>query len=350
MPAFLSTLIAHPHFFRIAFLCGGGLYFSLAFFNSLGTVLMPFLTGGVGAYLLNKPLCHLEKRGIPRSLGAGFLILGCVLTLIFLSSVALPYLQKELILLGQGLPQMAETIFDHIQPLFKENHGHFISLHSVQGQISSYIGDIIKWSIQFIINLLTNGILLANVLSLVILTPIIMFYLLRDWPRLINVMVSSLPESLAPRVISIFKRIDETLSAYLKGQLTVCCVLAILYCVSLWSIGLQKPFLLGIMTGILSFIPYLGMVIGLLASLSVAFTHFASWSQIVLLGVVFASIALIEGHILTPRFVGGRIGLHPVWILFALLAFGTWFGFVGILIAIPSAAIFGVCVREAVTS
>jgi predicted PurR-regulated permease PerM len=173
-----------------------------------------------------------------------------------------------------------------------------------------------------------------------------MFYLLRDWPKILQQIDQNLSEKAAPTVRRMITAIDNTLTAYLIGQSTVCLSVAVLYVVGLYFVGIEKFLLLGIMTGILTFIPYLGMAIGLFASLSVAFTAFVGWGQILGVLIVFFIVSMIEGNILTPRFVGGRIGLHPVWILFALLAGGTWLGFVGILMAIPTAAIIGVIVRE----
>ena len=283
---------------------------------------------------------------MPRSIAAALLILTFVVVLVLVCSVLLPYLQSELILLAKGLPHFAELVMSKIQPLLSSVGGDPLTVNSVRGQVSAYLGDIIKWSVQVIINLLTNGILLANLLTLVILTPIIMFYFLRDWPHLINTINHKLPKKAAITVRRIFTRIDKTLAAYLIGQSTVCLSVATLYTAGLFMTGVEKFWLLGILTGVLTFIPYLGMAIGLFASLSVAFTAFVSWGQVMGILFVFFCVSLIEGNVLTPRFVGGRIGLHPIWILFALLAGGTWFGFAGILIAIPAAAIIGVLVRE----
>jgi len=314
--------------------------------HSLNGILSPFLAGFVGAYLLNKLVCRLERH-MPRSLASALLILTFVILITLVSSVVLPYLQSELVLLAKGFPHFAELVMEKIQPLLSSVGGDPLTVSSIRGQVSAYLGDIVKWSVQVIINLLTNGILLANLLTLVILTPIIMFYLLRDWPKLLATINTKLPTKSAETIRRIFIRIDNTLTAYLIGQSTVCVAVAVLYIAGLSFTGIEKFWLLGIMTGVLTFIPYLGMAIGLFASLSVAFTSFVSWGQIMGVLFVFACVSLIEGNVLTPKFVGGRIGLHPVWILFALLAGGTWFGFAGILIAIPTAAVIGVLVREA---
>ncbi len=349
MSGFLSKLIGHPNFLRWMLVYAITLSLCIGIIHSLSGVLAPFLAGAAGAYLLDKLARRMEKY-MSRTLAACVLMLTVVIALILISSVVLPYAQTELILLVQGLPQFAERLLEKVKPLLPTTEGAPFSVSNIKGQISTYLGDIMKWSVQVLINLLTNGILLANVLSLVILTPIIMFYLLRDWGKLITILHSFLPQQSAPTVRSIFNKIDKTLTAYLIGQTTVCVVLSLLYTCGLILTGVEKPWLLGIMSGILSFIPYLGMAVGLLASLSVAFTSFIGWGQIIAIIIVFFTVSLIEGNILTPRFVGSRIGLHPVWILFALLAGGTWLGFAGILIAIPTAAVVGVLVREIISA
>ncbi len=349
MSGFLSKLIGHPNFLRWMLVYAITLSLCIGIIHSLSGVLAPFLAGAAGAYLLDKLARRMEKY-MSRTLAACVLMLTVVIALILISSVVLPYAQTELILLVQGLPQFAERLLEKVKPLLPTTEGAPFSVSNIKGQISTYLGDIMKWSVQVLINLLTNGILLANVLSLVILTPIIMFYLLRDWGKLITILHSFLPQQSAPTVRSIFNKIDKTLTAYLIGQTTVCVVLSLLYTCGLILTGIEKPWLLGIMSGILSFIPYLGMAVGLLASLSLAFTSFIGWGQIIAIIIVFFTVSLIEGNILTPRFVGSRIGLHPVWILFALLAGGTWLGFAGILIAIPTAAVVGVLVREIISA
>jgi predicted PurR-regulated permease PerM len=349
MSGFLSKLIGHPNFLRWMLVYAITLSLCIGIIHSLSGVLAPFLAGAAGAYLLDKLARRMEKY-MSRTLAACVLMLTVVIALILISSVVLPYAQTELILLVQGLPQFAERLLEKVKSLLPTTEGAPFSVSNIKGQISTYLGDIMKWSVQVLINLLTNGILLANVLSLVILTPIIMFYLLRDWGKLITILHSFLPQQSAPTVRSIFNKIDKTLTAYLIGQTTVCVVLSLLYTCGLILTGIEKPWLLGIMSGILSFIPYLGMAVGLLASLSIAFTSFIGWGQIIAIIIVFFTVSLIEGNILTPRFVGSRIGLHPVWILFALLAGGTWLGFAGILIAIPTAAVVGVLVREIISA
>lgn len=341
----LSTFIAHPNFFRWFLVIILAVVISAGIIHSLDGIGEPFFTAFIGAYLFNK-IAHRLERYIPRSIAAGLIILTFLIVLFLVSSVVLPYLQNELVSLVKGIPNFAEHVMAKIQPLLSSISGDPLTATNIRGQVSAYLGDIVKWSVQLIINLLSNGMLLANILTLAILTPVIMFYMLRDWPKLIHNVNQRLPDTIAPTVRRIFKRIDATLTAYLIGQSTVCMAVGALCVIGLFLTGIEKFWFLGIMTGVLTFIPYLGMIIGLCASLSIAFTTFVSWGQVISIIFVFFFVLLIEGKILTPWFVGGRIGLHPVIILFSLLAGGTWFGFAGILLAIPTAAVIGVLVRE----
>lgn len=340
----LSTVIAHPNFYRWLLLSILTVLILVGTLYSLDGIGEPFFTAFVGAYLLNK-ITHRLERYIPRSIAAALIILTLLIVLFFMCSIALPYLQNELVSLAKGVPNFAERVMTKIQPLLS-SVGDPLTASNVRGQVSTYSGDIVKWAMHVTLNLLSNGMLIANILTLAILTPVIMFYMLRDWPKLIHSVNQHLPEKAAPAIRRIFKRIDTTLSNYLVGQSTVCVTVGALYIVGLYLTGIEKFFFLGVMTGVLTFIPYIGMIIGLCASLSVAFTTFVSWGQILSIIIVFFCVSLIEGNILTPRFVGGRIGLHPVFILFSFLAGATWFGLAGILLAIPTAAIIGVLVRE----
>jgi len=203
----------------------------------------------------------------------------------------------------------------------------------------------LTWSVRVLTNLLNNGMALANILSLVILTPVITFYLLKDWPRMIAKINSLLPLKWATQIREHTVTIDHTLSSYAKGQAIICLILMVLYSTGLWAVGLKQGIIVGILTGFMSFIPYIGMLIGYMTSLGVSFAAFTDWSSIGFVTMVFVIIGLIEGNVLIPRFIGKKVGLHPVWIIFALLAAGTWFGFIGILLALPITATLGVITR-----
>jgi len=313
---------------------------------SLGSILMPFLTGFIGAYVLNSPATWLSRH-LSRGIASAFLVLSLIIILIALMLIALPYLQQQLFLLAGSIPPLIERLFQNVAPTLEsisQNYGT-PSAAELKTQVISHLGDILTWSVRVLTNLLSNGMALANLLSLVILTPVITFYLLKDWPRMVSKIDNLLPNRWASLIHQHITTVDQTLSSYAKGQAIICLILMVLYAVSLWAIGLKQGIIVGILTGFMSFIPYIGMLIGYMTSLGICFAEFTSWSAIGCVTLIFIIISLIEGNILIPRFVGQKVGLHPVWIIFALLAAGTWFGFVGILVALPVTEALGVVAR-----
>ncbi|NBT85169.1 MAG: AI-2E family transporter [Alphaproteobacteria bacterium] len=316
--------------------------------QSISGILSPFVAGFIGAYILNRPVQKLEKYKITRNIAAALVILTLLVVIGLIVVVALPYLQNELIILAQSIPSFAQRIFHSLHPLLSgisEKLGTTVEVSSLSHELSRYTGDILQWSLQALINLLSNGMVLANLLSLIVLTPVITFYLLKDWPNLIQFIDGLLPKSYASSIRHTAKKIDIMLSDFAKGQTVVCLILMVLYATALSFTGLNQSVFVGILTGFFAFIPFIGMLIGCLVSLSIAFNQFTDWPSILSVASVFVIVPLIEANFLTPRFIGGKIGLHPVWILFALLAGGNWFGFVGILFALPIAAIIGILTR-----
>lgn len=323
-----------------------GLTALLGTLYSLSSMLMPFLAGFIGAYALNFPATWLSRH-LSRGLASAVLMLSFIILLITLMFVALPYLQQQLFLLASSIPRLIERLFQSIAPTLERISQDFgtPSAAELKTQVISHLGDILTWSVRVLTNLLSNGMALANLLSLVILTPVITFYLLKDWPRMVAKIDSLLPAKWAPQIRNHMTTVNHTLSSYAKGQAIICLILMLLYAVGLWAVGLKQGIIVGILTGFMSFIPYIGMLIGYLTSLGISFADFSSWSSIGFVTIVFISVSLIEGNVLIPRFIGQRIGLHPVWIIFALFAAGTWFGFVGILLALPITATLGVIAR-----
>lgn len=314
---------------------------------SLGSILMPFLTGFAGAYALNFPASWLSQRYLSRGIASAFLVLSLIIILVTLMLIALPYLQQQLFLLASSIPPLIEQLFQRVAPTLEHISQDFgtPSAAELKTQVISHLGDVLTWSIRVLTNLLSNGMALANLLSLVILTPVITFYLLKDWPRMIASIDSLLPLKWASQIRHYIVTVDRTLSSYAKGQAIICLILMVLYSTALWAVGLKQGIIVGILTGFMSFIPYIGMLIGYMTSLGISFAGFTDWSAIGFVTLVFVTISLIEGNVLIPRFIGQKVGLHPVWIIFALLAAGTWFGFMGILMALPITATLGVITR-----
>lgn len=334
----------HPHKTWLPFF---GFIIFIGLLYSLSSILMPFLAGFIGAYVLNSPATWLSKRRFSRGLASAFLVVSFIIILITLVFIALPYLQQQLFLLASTIPRLIEHLFQNIAPSLENISQAYgtPSAAELKTQVTSHLGDILTWCVGVLTHLLSNGMALANLLSLIILTPIITFYLLKDWPQMISRIDGLLPIKWAPQVRNHVGVVHDTLSSYAKGQAIICLILMVLYSTTLWAIGLKQGVIVGILTGFMSFIPYLGMLIGYMTSLGISFADFSGWPFIGFITLVFITINLIEGYVLIPRLIGEKVGLHPVWIIFALLAAGTWFGFIGILLALPVAATLGVIAR-----
>ena len=213
--------------------------------------------------------------------------------------------------------------------------------------LGSGVGTIAGWMARLIQSLLSSGVALANLLSLLFITPVVAFFLLRDWDKVVRRVDSWLPRQYAVTIREQARLVDATLAGYLRGQLLVCLGVGIYYAAALTLIRLEFGLIIGILAGILTFIPYVGFATGFVLALSLALLQFGTFSGVLLVIVVFAIGQVLESNVLAPKLVGTRVHLHPVWVIFALLAFGSVFGFLGVLLALPTAAVIGVLVRFA---
>jgi len=317
------------------------------FLYTISGILLPFIAGILVAYLLNPLTTRIEHLKIPRSFVTLLLILMFFIAIGSALFFAIPLLKKELLILAERLPDYGERIYQTLFPLLQKI-SHYVEIKDIahlKSTAKGYLGDMLSWGLKLVAGLLTNSLALANLLSLVILTPVVAFYLLRDWPHIIEALNHLLPRDHAKTIRHQASLINQTLAGYIRGQATVCLILATLYSIGFLSVGLDFAITIGFITGCLAFIPYFGFLIGATAAFGVAFAQFESWSTIGMVGSVLLVGQLLEGNVLTPKLVGDRIGLHPVWIIFSLLAGGVLFGFWGLLIAMPVAATLGVIVR-----
>jgi predicted PurR-regulated permease PerM len=340
----LSKLASNDQIFRLIVLYGLTAYVLLLVFQSLKPILAPFVVGFIIAYIFNKPVTLLTNKGISRAIVSALLVITLVVTMVFTTVIVLPIIETELLDIVARLPQVAQDSVKAFEPLVKKLSVYFpdIQESQIKGQLSHYMGDMLKWTLQGVVGIISNGIILANVLSLAVLTPIITFYFLKDWPNLVSI-VSNWINNYWQNIIY---KIDDALSAYAHGQIIVCITLMFLYTLLLGIIGLEHAFIVGIITGFFSFIPYLGAMIGMITSFCISIGHFHKPSQYALLVGVFIVIAMIEGQFLTPRLIGKKVGLHPIWIIFALLVGLVSFGFIGVIMALPVATIISVIVRS----
>ena len=263
----------------------------------------------------------------------------------------LPLFYNQLIEFVNAVPSYFQMVVDDFYPeliRLANNFGFTVEndlAHFVQNK--EFTTKIVEFLQNLINNILTSSATVLNIISLIFIVPILMFYLLRDWNFMIKKINSYLPKNSSNDIRKIATDIDVTLSSYLRGQFNVCLILAIFYGVSLGFTGLRFGFIIGFLTGFFSFIPYIGMMIGVTVAIIVGLFQWGFDVQILLIiALIFAVGQLVEGNYLTPKLVGEKIGVHAVWIIFGLFAFGQLFGFVGILIAVPLTAIISTLVKH----
>jgi predicted PurR-regulated permease PerM len=317
----------------------------------LRDILLPFVAGLAVAYLLDPLADRLQKLGLGR-LGATLLILAVfILVLILLLVLVIPLMFHQMEAFIAGLPRYVARL----QALAVERGGRLFERFGGEealGQMQASLGDLLRqatgWLAGFLRGLWSGGQAIIGVFALLVVTPVVAFYLLVDWDRMLAAVDSWVPLRNRETVRSLARDINRAIAGFIRGQALVCLLLGTFYAVGLSAIGLNFGVLIGMTAGLLSFIPYVGSLTGLLISAGVALVQFwPDWTLILAtLGIFFAG-QFVEGNILSPKLVGASVGLHPVWLMFALFAFGSLFGFVGLLLAVPLAAAVGVLARFA---
>jgi len=312
-------------------------------------VLLPFVAGFVLAYLFHPIARHMHRAGMPRGAAAFAILSALIVALAFFFALVLPPVFDQLGQLVQDLPGWYERARNYLT----EHYGHYFQHISepqkpgapvpVEQQISQHVT---PWLIAQLQGLLKSSLDLFNSLALLFLTPVVTFFLLRDWEKMIASIREFLPRQQVPAITELAKEIDSTIAGYLRGELIVLLIVSGFYMVTLGLIGLNYGLIIGLAAGLFSFVPYLGSTSGFLVSGGVALYQFwPDYTMIALVCGVFVFGQLMEGNVLTPNIVGNRVGLHPVWLLFALVASGYLLGFLGLLISVPLAAAIGVLVR-----
>jgi predicted PurR-regulated permease PerM len=324
----------------------------------LSGVMMPFAAGLALAYLLDPLASRLERIGMSR-LVASLFIVGISGLLIFSAVVSLlPLLLKQATQFIERLPAYATQLTDLFGRYGDEINERlkpaldYLGLPSLGGdndaglpKTSDLVSQGARWFGTLFASLWQGGQALIGIVSLLVITPIVTFYLLVDWPRLLSTLDNLVPVHHRDVVRRLALEIDGAMAGFLRGQSLVCLFLGLWYGLGFTMVGLNFGMLIGITAGVLSFIPYVGSIIALILSVGVALVQGPGWGLLGLVLAVQFTGQFIEGNILTPRFVGGAVGLHPVWVMFALLAFGSLFGFTGLILAVPIAAIIGVLTR-----
>jgi predicted PurR-regulated permease PerM len=315
----------------------------------LSEILLPFIVGAAIAYLLTPVADRLERLGINRLAAVLLLITLVVLALVWLILLVAPILGGQLASFIDNIPRyitrLQTLISDPSRPWLQKLIGEgFNTDKSIADLVSQGVG----WLTAFLRSLWSGGRALVSLFSLVVVAPVVAFYLTYDWHRMIRTVDAWIPRQQRETVRRLAREIDAAIAGFVRGQTAVCLILGSFYAVALTLSGLNFGLLIGLVSGLITFIPYVGSMTGLIISLAVAVAQFwPEWTSIVTVLAIFLIGQFVEGNVLAPKLVGESVGLHPVWLIFSLLAFGYLFGFVGLLVAVPLAATLGVLTRFA---
>jgi len=326
--------------------------FFAAFLYLFSDILLPFVAGMALAYFLDPVADRLQRLGLSRVM-ATVVILVCFIVVLTLALVVLiPVLASQMADFAVKVPgyiERLQQLVTKFNPQWLEQR-FGVNADELREGLSSLLSTGFGLASTVFQSVWSSGVALFSIASLFIITPVVAFYMLLDWDRMVSVVDSWVPRDHVETVRRIAIDINTATAGFVRGQGTLCLVLGVLYAIGLTIVGLNFGILIGMFAGLISFIPYVGSLVGLVLSVGVAFVQFwPDWPWVVAVACVFFVGQFIEGNILQPRLVGKSVGLHPVWLMFALFAFGALFGFVGLLIAVPAAAAIAVLVRFAIS-
>ena len=314
----------------------------------LAPVLMPFIVGAVLAYALHPLVEALAARRWPRVLAVLLVETLAIVAVLALLLLIVPVITKELPLLRDQLPLLAARFNEHVTPWLAQYGVEFrldtASIRDLAARV--FEGKAEDWAATVLESARIGGSIVLTVVGNAVLIPVVLFFLLMDWPQLVQRVQALIPPRMRGRVAGFFDECDAVLGQYLRGQLLVMLILAVYYSAGLALFGFDLALPVGVFTGLAVFIPYLGFGLGLVLALLAGVLQFASWYGVVAVAVVYGLGQLIESFGLTPYLVGERIGLNPLAVIFALFAFGHLFGFVGVLVALPASAVGLVALRR----
>lgn len=311
-------------------------------------ILTPFVLAGGIAYFLDPLASRMTRLGMPRGLAAILLVVMLVLLTLLSLLLLYPLVVAQMAVLIAALPGYVTSITATLRELLdtlEQATGPDVMGAQLRDLILGQASAMLSWLGTATTRLIGGGIALFNVFTFTIVTPVMSFYLLRDWPDMMARLESWMPRRSAATLRQIFRDIDRVLSAWLRGQLLCCLILGIYYAAALSAIGLDLGLTLGLMAGFLSFIPYVGSMTGLILAVLLAVGQWGDWNGVLWVLAIFLTGQAVEGYIIYPRLLGDRVHLHAVWVIFALFAGGVAFGFLGVLLAVPIAAALGVLAR-----
>ena len=309
----------------------------------LGDVLMPFVIGGAIAYFLDPVADRLEAWGMSRGAATGTIAVTAIALFVVITLAVLPALIRQAVDLANLVPQL----FSDLQAFLLERFPQILNEDSQLRQTLIKVGEAAQSrALELVDTAVSSAMGVINIIILMIITPVVAVYLLLDWDRMTARIDELLPRDHAPTIRKLATDIDKTMAGFVRGMVSVCGILGTYYAVALMLVGLDFGLVVGFIAGALTFIPYLGALIGGVLAVGLAlFQFWGDWWMIVIVAVIFQVGQFAEGNFLTPNLVGSSVGLHPVWLLLALSVFGAIFGFIGLLVAVPVAAALGVLAR-----
>ncbi len=317
----------------------------------LAPVLTPFLLAMLISYFLDPIVRKMNALGVPRGVSALVALLLFIAIVSTLVIVIGPIVHEQAISLIRALPGYIEQLQNDVWPRLwaaLAERVPMLSTAKFQANLTQYTGDAVNIAGVLVGRVLSGGWALLNILMLFILTPVITFYLLRDWPVITSRVDGLLPQRYAPSIRQELHAIDTMIASFVRGQATVSLCLAAFYSTGLYLVGLKYGMLVGLITGLLSFIPVVGSLTGMVIAFTLAFIQFDHASSILMVAGVFVAAQALDGYLLTPYLVGTKVGLHPVWIIFAVITGGTLFGFLGVVLAVPVAGTIAILLRAAI--
>jgi predicted PurR-regulated permease PerM len=319
----------------------------IVFFCLIREILLPFVLGMFIAYFLHPVIDRLERAGAARSVATLMILAGFFIIVALLSVLVIPTIFGQLSELIAALPGYVNDYQQKYAPQLSHWLGGLpaAATDDIKSAVANFSGVMVKFFGAFLDGILHSGIAFVHLLMLILITPIVAFYLLRDWKGMVTRIDNLLPREHMNVIHQQLAIIDRTLAGFVRGQLNVCLIMATYYAIGLSVVGLKFGIVIGLMTGLLVIFPYIGLMLGIAVGLGVAFFQFGDLTPMLTVLAVFLVGGSMEGYIITPKLVGSKVSLHPVWIIFGMLSGATLFGLVGILLAVPITAVIGVLIR-----
>jgi predicted PurR-regulated permease PerM len=316
------------------------------------SILLPFVAGMALAYFLDPVADRLERIGLSRMMATAVILLSFIVLLVVALVIVVPSLASQAADFAAKVPGYVTQL----QHMITDSNSHLVpawlksQMGNIKDNLSKYVGEGVSFIVSLFVQIWASGKALIDVLSLLVITPVVAFYLLLDWDNMVAKLDGWVPRDYVRTVRELANQMNDAIAGFVRGQGTICLILAIFYGTSLSLAGLNFGLLIGLMSGLISFVPYLGSLLGFVLSVGIALVQFwPDYPWVILIAGIFFFGQFLDGYILQPKLIGEKVGLHPVWLMFALLAFGALFGFVGLLVAVPASASIAVLVRYAIS-